>query len=225
MLHLPARLWAALAIGAALALSALAHVPALAGGFTNWDDPGFLLSNPLTVDPLGGGVLALLRTADQAYAIPVTTLVYAAQRALFGLDPAAFHAVSLGLHLLAVALAAILAQRMGRGDDDGRRATGWLAAAVAAAVFGVHPLTVEPVAWVVGQKDLLATVLLLAALIIRCGPPGARASDSAGRSAAVLLLISLSLAAKPSAVAAPLLLLAVDAALGRPVRRRGAIAV
>ena len=193
----------------------LAHGPGLDNGFTNWDDPGYLLHNPFTTDPLHGGARELLLTPNLHYPIPVTVLAYAGQRAVFGLDAAAFHAVSLGLHLFCVMLAAILARRLGAS---------WLAAAVAATIFAVHPVTVEPVAWVVGQKDLLATLFALAALAIRAGPPGASATpetpgrDDANLAArhgwpatlAVVTLTVLAMASKPSAVCTPVLLIGVD---------------
>jgi hypothetical protein len=134
---------------------ALALSGSLANGFTNWDDPHYLLHNPLAADPLGQGVRELLLTPGLAYPIPVTVLGYAAQRALFGLDPAAFHAVSLVLHAICAALAGALARRLGAS---------WAASALAATAFAIHPVVVEPVAWVVGQKDLWAALWLLAAL-------------------------------------------------------------
>jgi hypothetical protein len=86
----------------------------------------------------------------------VTVLAFAGERALFGLEPAGFHAVSVLLHALVAVLAGLLARRAGAGAA---------AAALAASLFAVHPVVVEPVAWVVGQKDLLAAGLLLGALL------------------------------------------------------------
>lgn len=212
-----------------LAAALLAHGPGLGNGFTNWDDPGYLLHNPFTADPLHSGLSDLLLTPNLHYPIPITVLAYAAQRALFGLDAAAFHAVSLVLHLLCVGLAALLARRLGAS---------WLAAAVAATLFAVHPVTVEPVAWVVGQKDLLAALFLLAALVIHAGPAGrfepsgpSGPSESSGSpdrdrrdaarwpaTLAVVVLVVFAMASKPSAVCAPLLLLGVDLARGRDWR-------
>ncbi len=193
---------ATLALGLALVMTAIALVPALGNGFTNWDDPGHLLQNKLTVDPLAEGVSGLLTTRELAYPIPVTVLAYAAQRAAFGLSPFAFHLASLALHLLCVALAATLARRLG--------ARPWPAAG-AAVLFGLHPVIVEPVAWVVGQKDLLAANLLLLALLVRSGARG----RNAGPTALTFLLGVLAMGAKPSAVAVVAILPALDHLLGR----------
>jgi len=190
-----------------LGLALVAFGPAWSNGFTNWDDPLHLLSNPLTLDPLAEGLRGLLLTHDLGYPVPVTVLALAGERAVFGLDPLGYHLVSTALHLLVVAQATFLARRLG---------VSWLAAALAGSLLAVHPLVVEPVAWVVGQKDLLSAVFLLGAFLVRVGERGERP----GRAAAVAVLLTLSILSKPNAVAAFLLLPALDAAVGRDPRAR-----
>ena len=186
-------------------LAVIAHAAALTNGFTNWDDPVYLLNNPSTQNPLVTGVQDLFTTPSIGYPIPITILTYAAQRATFGLDPVAFHTFSLGLHLLVVLLSAVVARRLGASN---------LCAGIAAALFAVHPLTVEPVAWIVGQKDLLATFLFLAALSLRATPKGTGNLQSL----AVFVLTILSLAAKPTTVTAPILLVGIDVLYGRKLQ-------
>lgn len=201
--------WLALA---PLLLAVIGFAGSLDNGFTNWDDALFLLANPLTERPLEDGVTGLLLTESIGYSIPLTVLLYAGERAVFGLSPAGFHAVSLLLHLGVIALVMVLARRLGAR---------WAGAAVAAALFAVHPVVVEPVAWVVGQKDLLAAGLLLAALVVRAGERGDRGLPAA----AVAVLAIASLAAKPNTVAAPLLILGIDALRGRRLAAGGNLAV
>ena len=226
MRPLPASLHARLPLLVALAVTAAAHLPALGNGFTNWDDPGYLLFNRLTVEPLAEGIDGLLTTRSLGYPIPVTVLFYAAERAAFGLAPAGFHLVSLALHLVCVALAMALARRLGAGPR---------AAAAAALLFGVHPIVVEPVAWVVGQKDLLAACFLLTALLVRARNPGQLAppnppGDGANslpagppQGAFVFALVVLAIGAKPSAVAAIAILPLLDLTLGRRPDRNAAL--
>jgi len=190
--------------------TAIAHLPALGNGFTNWDDPGYLLDNRLTVHPLADGVTGLVTTRSLAYPVPVTVLAYAAERAAFGLSPFAFHLVSLALHVLCVLLAAALARRLG--------ARPWPAAG-AALLFGLHPVVVEPVAWVVGQKDLLAACFVLLALLVRSDARGQRA----GATALAFVLCLAAIGAKPSAVAAVAIVPALDLLLARRIDRSGAI--
>ncbi len=193
-------------------LAVVALWPALDNGFTNWDDPLFLLRNDLTRAPLAHGLSGLLVPARLGYPIPLTILAYAGQRACFDLNPAGYHAVSLVLHLLVVGAAALLARRLG---------CRWRGTLAAAALLAVHPVVAEPVAWVVGQKDLLATGFLLAALVVRAGARG----DRAGATLLVALLATCSIAAKPSAVALPLLLVGVDAIRRRDLRARANLAL
>jgi hypothetical protein len=190
---------------APVAAAAVAHLAGLANGFTNWDDPSYLLKNPLTEDPLAEGVFGLVATPSLHYPIPVTILGYWVQRSFFGLDPLAFHAVSLALHLGIVALVAGLARRLGASQ---------VAAGLAATLFAVHPLVVEPVAWVTGQKDLWLGLGMLAALFVRAHPDG----TGRRRVAVALALAVVALFSKPSAVCAPVLFVAVDWALGRRLR-------
>ena len=196
-----------------MVVGVITHVSGLSNQFTNWDDPNYLVNNPLTEAPLSQGETLgqqlgqLLRTPAIGYPIPVTMLTYYVQRSLFGLSATGFHAVSIALHALCVLAMLVLACRL--------RAS-WLAASLAAAVFAAHPLTVEPVAWVVGQKDLLAALCILCVLVVRAHPRGAHV----GRSVAVAVLVLLSLAAKPNTVAAPLLIVGLDLCLGRTLRAR-----
>lgn len=188
---------------APVVLAAVAHHSALDSGFTNWDDPVYLLRNPMTEDPFGQGAIALLTTRNLLYPIPVTVLGYAAQRQVFALDPVGYHVVSILLHAGVVALLFGLARRLGASRPS---------AGIAASLFAVHPLGVEPVAWVTGQKDLWCALFLLAALLVRAGGSGR------GRLAAALALAALAMLSKPTAVCAPVLLAALDYALRRPLR-------
>ncbi|MBY0274073.1 hypothetical protein K2Z84_01935, partial [Candidatus Binatia bacterium] len=159
------------------------------------DDPTWVVQNPLVADPFGQGIVELLRTTSMAYPHGVTVLSLALDRALYGTAPAGYHATSLLVHLLNVALVYLLALRF----DATLRA-----AAAAAALFALHPIVVEPVCWVIGRKDLLATTLLLAGLLVLVGR-----RDDAGRRIGVPrwvlgdLLCIAAMLAKPSAITAP----------------------
>ena len=87
---------------------------------------------------------------------PLTSLTYALNHAVGGLDPAGYHLLNVLLH----ALCAVLVLRLGRVLG----AT-LLAATAAALLFAVHPVHVEVVANVAGRKDALATALIIATLL------------------------------------------------------------
>jgi Flp pilus assembly protein TadD len=86
---------------------------------------------------------------------PLVVATYVLNHALGGLDPIGYHVVNLLLHAGVTCLLYLYALSLGctRG-----------AAALAAAVFGVHPIHTEAVAWVVGRPELMMTAAVLAAL-------------------------------------------------------------
>lgn len=128
---------------------------------------------------------------------------------LFGATPGPHHLVSVGLHLANTALLFALLRR-----TTGAR---WRSLAVAA-LFALHPLRVEPVAWISSRKDVLSTLLLLLALHAWAAYARGRRP---GAYAAALALSALGLMAKPMLVTVPLLLLLLDAwPLGRFGRER-----
>jgi tetratricopeptide (TPR) repeat protein len=123
---------------------------------------------------------------------------------LFGVEPGAHHLVSLALHVAATLILFAALTRM-------TAAAG--ASAFAAAVFALHPLHVESVAWIAERKDVLSGLLFTATLwayAIYVRKPGWR------RYSLVLALFAPGLMAKPMLVTLPFVLLLLDAwPLGR----------
>jgi len=159
-------------IGALLVLLTVAvHWPALSGGFV-YDDE--LLMGPTneatssiraaiahTFDPLWSfdratPVTAEDRAPERAFWRPLTVLAFAIGRALPGEGAFGPHVVSLILHALAALVAWRLAARL-LGHT--------LAGAAVAALFAVHPVQVEPVAWAAAVNDPLAGLFVLGALL------------------------------------------------------------
>jgi Flp pilus assembly protein TadD len=205
---------------AGLALAAAtfaAYAGALDDGFVDYDDPLYVTDNPHVLAGLGAGGLrwafATLRTGNWH---PLTWLSLQLDATLFGLAAPGFHLTNVLLHVAnAVLLFAAL-----------RRLTGalWCSLAVAA-LFALHPLHVESVAWVSERKDVLSTFFGLLALLAYA----AYARDPRPRRyLPVALAFALSLLAKPMLVTLPFVLLLLDYwPLGRfgtqasPARGRG----
>lgn len=185
---------------ACLVLAAAAMSPTLRNGFTTWDDPQYVLDNPLVRSLSPGSVVAMFTTPEYAGNYhPVTLLAIAAQYAAFGASATGYHMVSLLLHLVGTLLVYKITDSLVKSP---------LAAAAAAALFGVHPIHLEPVAWIADQKDLLFTVFYLGAVLAYIR---AREDGDARRSYTVVLpLFALSLLSKAVAVTLPVVLLAVD---------------
>lgn len=200
-----------------VAVTALVFLPALACGFV-WDDQILVVENQLTTSwaNLPAIVTSSLWSGTplaegDAYYRPLMVASLLADRSLFGLSPAGYHAHSLLWHLLAVALAWRLLAR-------------WLpapAAAAGLALFAVHPLQVEPVTFIAARNDPMAAALLLAGLLALCRDALSWRHLLAG--AAAILAAAL---CKESVLLAPLLYAAVEVArTGRPGTARGHLAV
>lgn len=172
--------WIGELLVAAIALAVFA--PTLAFGFLNWDDGVFVYANPLVTGDRSVPVVERFTTPQVGYPIPATV---AAWRALWWAGagrPLAFHAANAIVHALNAALLALLLRRAGVSTPT---------RLLAAAAFAVHPIVVEPVAWVTGLKDLLMTTGVLAAVLGITRDRPARGLPGA----------ALALAAKPAAVA------------------------
>src|SRR5690606_38741772 len=135
---------------------------------------------------------------DAANWCPATRLSYLLSWELFGLAPAGWHATDALLHALAAALLLLALHRM----------TGDLArSAFVAALFALHPLRAESVAWAAERRDVLAAFAWTLAMLAYAGY--AR-QPSAGRYLAVAAAHALGLAAKPMGVTLPFALLLLD---------------
>ena len=143
---------------AALALAVLvvvSYFPALQGGFV-WDDVIFA-EEPVIHSP--GGLRSIwFAPADIKNEGHYWPLVYSSfwlEHKLWGLRPAGYHAVNIFLHLLNCLLLWRLLLRL--------QVPG---AVLIAAVFAVHPLHVESVAWIIERKDVLSALFYLGAVLV-----------------------------------------------------------
>lgn len=198
--------WIPLAL---FALAFLLYARTGSFGFVSYDDPAYVRDNPhlaagLTAESVAW---AFTSTSYQYNWHPLTWLSHALDLELFGVEaPGAFHRHNALLHALNAALLfmALLALTRER-----------LASALAAALFAVHPLRVESVAWISERKDLFAGTFFM--LVLWLYARHARA-PSKKRLGAVALALVAGLMAKPSLVTLPALLLLLD---GWPLRRVG----
>jgi tetratricopeptide (TPR) repeat protein len=97
---------------------------------------------------------------------PVRDLAFVVQHEAFGLSPVGHHAVSIALYWVACLLAFLFVSALLGRRDGGAvpPATPW-SATIVIAIFVAHPVHVEAVAYVCGQKELLSAVFCLAALL------------------------------------------------------------
>lgn len=203
-------------LGVALALLGLVVYLGGLGGQFVYDDHILIEGNRTVASPSAalGAFFEPLWAADpqgeipNAFWRPLTVLVLAVTRDLAGLEPRAFHVVSLLLHLAASWAAWRLATRLLRCGT-----LGWLVAAL----FAVHPVHVESVAWASAVNDPLFALFSMLSLerYLAWRERGLRGVPWA---AGVLLLLGL--LAKEQALVVPLVALVIDLVF-RHLRARG----
>ena len=134
----------ALLVAATLA----AYWPVTGCAFLNYDDNVFVTQNPRVAGGVNWASLAwAFSTGLGGNWQPVTWLSHLLDVQLFGLNPAWHHFTSLLIHTVSAVLLYLLLQRS--------TGAAWRSAAVAA-LFALHPLHVESVAWVAERKDVLS---------------------------------------------------------------------
>jgi protein O-mannosyl-transferase len=140
-------LWAAVLVAAVF----LVYRPAWNGGFV-WDDDTHLVNNPV-LNP--GGLVQTWTPGTYINYWPLTFSVYRLEYELWGLNPLGFHLVNIALHAAAALLIwrVLLLLRMP-------------GAMLAAAIFALHPVNVESVAWISQLKNVLSLSLGLAAMLV-----------------------------------------------------------
>ncbi|MBN1671634.1 MAG: tetratricopeptide repeat protein [Kiritimatiellae bacterium] len=149
-------------------------LPTLAFDFTTYDEYGQIYANPLVRSLSPAGVARMFSRFSIASYYPVRLLSFAIDYAVWGLHPAGYHLTNVTVHLLNASLLWLLLIRLAAGSRAGqggaapaeRRAGRWLLLVVSGgtAVFGLHPIVAEPVAWVGGREELLAVLFLLGAV-------------------------------------------------------------
>ena len=167
--------------------------------FINLDDDILVYENPHVHAGLNKEGIAWAFTTFEAYNYhPLTWLSHMLDCQLFGLRPGMHHLTNLLFHLMNTALLLLVLRRM--------TGTLWRSGFVAA-LFALHPLHVESVAWVAERKDLLSAFFWLLTMWAY-----ARYAERPGlnRYLPVLLFFGLGLLAKPMVVTLPFVLLLLD---------------
>jgi protein O-mannosyl-transferase len=190
-------------VTALLALASLVYSPVRHFGFIDFDDPGYVSQNALVKQGLSRESLHYAFTDSvMANWTPLVWLSFMLDGQLLHAAPGPIHLENAAWHAAAaILLYFLLANATGSFWRSG----------LVSAVFVVHPMHVESVAWIAERRDVLSTPLLLGAMLAYCRYT--RASGkwcSAAWYALMLLLFALSLMSKATGVTLPALLLLLD---------------
>lgn len=209
------------------ALTFVCFLPALSGTFLNWDDNLNFLENPDFRGSVPGAIHWALTSTLFGHYIPLTRLTWALNLAAGGMNPRGYHLANLLVHAANAVMLYVVARRLlaasgADGDQTGRRRPDMVAgAAVAALVFGMHPLRVEPVSWITGRADLLCTLFSLLATWAYLRSVERDGSARPGWLLASTAALALALLSKGGALPLPVALLLLDIYPLRRVRRLG----
>lgn len=180
-------------------LTVLVYLPVRNNAFINFDDNHYITENAQVKAGLSWDTVKwAFTTYDAANWHPLTWLSHALDCQLFGMSPAGPHLISVLLHALNAVLLFLVLQSL----------TGftWRSLMVAA-VFAVHPLNVESVAWAAERKNVLSMLFFLLALwayrvYVR--------RPSVSRYLGVAGVFALALMSKPQVITFPFALLLLD---------------
>ena len=170
-------------------------------GFINLDDPLYVYENAYVQSGLNWNSIGQAFSSELAkvgHWHPLTWLSLMLDYQIFGLNPHGYHLINLLFHVMNTILLFLILHRMTK--------TLWPSAFVAA-LFAIHPLHVESVAWITERKDVLSTffwMLTMGAYSYYVEHPGFR------RYCFVLLFFTLGLMAKSMLVTLPFVLLLLD---------------
>jgi len=167
--------------------------------FVSWDDTAYVTENRSVLAGLSWSNVAWAFTTDHGpYWHPLTWLSHMLDVQIYGTNASGHHVTNLLIHIANSILLFWLLRRLTGAE--------WRSAFVAA-LFAVHPLHVESVAWIAERKDVLSAffwILTTITYVAYVRKPGRY------RYAAVLSVFALGLMAKPMIVTLPLVLLLLD---------------
>ncbi len=169
-------------------------------GFINRDDPDYVYNNPIILKGLSLPNIEWAFThVVSGHWHPLTVMLFMAEAGFFGKSPGGYHLVNVLLHAVVVVLLFLLLLEM----------TGalWRSGFVAA-VFAIHPLRAESVAWIAECKDVLSGVFFM--LTLWAYARYARGPRRKVSYAMMLLWFALGLMSKPMLVTTPGVLLLLD---------------
>ena len=190
-----------LALAGLVSLVATVYWPVAGYEFVNWDDPWYVLKNPLIKSWHPVNLWRIATEMSVKNYAPLTTLSLLVDHTLFGLDAGGYHLHNVLLHAVNAVLVCLLVSRL-----TGHRAIGL----ITAALFAVHPVQIETVAWVSSRKTLLCSTLMLAS-----GLCWLREERTGKQELWGIVFLGLALLAKAAAIVMPPIVVAYDVLIAR----------
>ena len=185
-----------LAASTLVVLVCCAFGPAVSYDFVNWDDPWYVINNPLIKSWSPAHVFKIATQPAIRNFAPLTLFSLLVDHTVWGMWPGGYHLTNLVWHSITCVLVYHLVSRL-----SGDAAVGWLTAAL----FAIHPVQVESVVWVSSRKGVMSGTFILGSLLCWLQPQRTERQEGLG-----LLLFVLALLSKAIAVMVPPIVLAYD---------------
>ena len=169
--------------------------------FVKWDDPLWVSENVMVKNGFSWDALLWSfsgATEISCYWAPLTWLSFFLDHSIYGMNAGGYHFTNLLLHIANTLLIFFCLKWISRAL--------W-ASALVAALFALHPLHVESVAWITERKDVLSAFFWMLSIWVYAWYVKKTGS---GRYLLLLMVFSLGLMAKPMLVTLPLILLLLD---------------
>jgi hypothetical protein len=199
----------------------LLYLPALRCGFINYDDPEYVLNNPIIRQLTFDSLTQTFMHAQVGWWMPLTWISLAIDYHYWGLNPVGYHLTNIVLHAVNAGLVVLIADilcktvaRQGTGlAMPGRSYAGLLL--ITGLFYGVHPLRVESVAWVTERKDVLNGLFAFLSVLFYLSFAGRNVEGTNSGRARIYFFLSLfcfvcSLMAKSVSVVLPAMLVVLD---------------
>jgi protein O-mannosyl-transferase len=179
-----------------VAIALFVFLPTVGYGFVNWDDPWYVLDNPLITSWRPSNLWEIAtKPAVRNYA-PLTMFGYLIQHSLWGTWAGGYHLVNVLLHSVNAVLVYVLLRQL-----TASRFIAW----TTAALFAVHPVQIETVAWISSFKGVLSGTFVLASLICWLRPQSTPRNE-----AWAIVFHALGLLAKAVAITVPAVVFSYD---------------
>jgi hypothetical protein len=157
------------------------YLPVFGYDFVNWDDTWYVVKNPYLTSWSFGNLWDISTDVINRNYAPVTIFTYLVEYTCWGLNASGYHIVNIALHTINAVLVCVLVTQLTK-----QRTVGWLTAAL----FAVHPIQIESVAWISSMKGLLCATFTLACLICWMRPTRTERQSNWGLAFFVLALLS-----------------------------------
>lgn len=172
------------------------YLPTVGYDFVNWDDPWYVINNPLIKSWNAGNLMDLATESVARNYAPLTQLSLLIDHTIWGLDATGFHLTNIIFHSINCGLVFFLMRRLSRS---------YFVAWTTALLFATHPVQIETVAWVSSRKSVLSATFILASLIYWLAPERTKRDETIGT-----VWLFAALLTKAIAVVVPPIVLAFD---------------